>query len=66
MVDSQQVNDDVSIDVTEGVAHNHDVTDPRGDSSTKESSEESEHDLSPRETHRASKGMSLVWFPSFL
>lgn len=66
VVDSQQENDDVSIDVTEAVAHNHDVTDPRGDSSTEESSEECERDLSPRETHRASKGMSLVWFPSFL
>ena len=46
VVDSQQENDDVMLEVTEAVAHNHDVFGPRGDPSTEESLEESERDLS--------------------
>jgi hypothetical protein len=66
VVDSQQENGDVTIDVTEAVAHRPDVFDPRGDSSTDPSSGESERDLSPRKTRRVGKGTSFVWFPSFL
>ena len=55
----------MSINVTKAVGHNLDVSDPQGDSSTEESSEESEHDLSSRETCRTGKGASIVWFPSF-